>query len=48
MAAKSSIGAEAEIVDTAKLIQGTLYRNIMKSGARKIAQLNIRGFSWLL
>lgn len=37
--AESSIGGEAEIVDAAKLIKGTLYRGIMKSGARMIVIL---------
>ncbi|KMT07205.1 hypothetical protein BVRB_6g155270 [Beta vulgaris subsp. vulgaris] len=40
--AESSIGGEAEIVDAAKLIKGTLYRGIMKSGAQSyLANLSL-------
>ena len=41
VAAESSIGGEAETVDATKLIQGTLYKGIMKSNARMITKLTI-------
>lgn len=42
VAAESSKGGEAETVDAIKLIQGTLYRGIMKSGAQSyLANLSL-------
>jgi hypothetical protein len=35
-AAKSSIGDEAVAVDANKLMQGSLYQGVIKSGARKL------------
>ncbi|XP_057542037.1 protein COFACTOR ASSEMBLY OF COMPLEX C SUBUNIT B CCB4, chloroplastic [Amaranthus tricolor] len=42
VAAESSIGGEAETVDATKLIQGTLYKGIMKSNAQSyLANLSL-------